>query len=221
MSQPVNKISKNIYNLRKSRNLNQDEVAKFLGCSRATVTNYENGRRTPDYNVLIKIANFYNVSTDYILGVEKELSTNDPEKKIACRYTGLSQNSIDILHELNTLEFPECRDVIQTIDTLLVYERWEKNRNGSYFHNLSCSVLTLISNYLKIYIKRNEYVAVDKVGNVYSNHNDNGEEIVFGYDYTTINRAAIINGVMTQIQIALNKIKHKAGEQNGNNTEKE
>lgn len=46
----------------------QEEVAKLLGISRARYSHYENGVRQPDFNTLEQIANFYNVTTDYLLG---------------------------------------------------------------------------------------------------------------------------------------------------------
>lgn len=46
----------------------QEEVAKLLGISRARYSHYENGVRQPDFNTLEQLANFYNVSTDYLLG---------------------------------------------------------------------------------------------------------------------------------------------------------
>ena len=54
---------------RKENNYTQEEIADLLKCSRATITNYENGRRSPDYESLVILAKKYNVTTDYLLGV--------------------------------------------------------------------------------------------------------------------------------------------------------
>ncbi|MCI6027520.1 MAG: helix-turn-helix transcriptional regulator [Oscillospiraceae bacterium] len=54
--------------LRERENLSQIEVAKLLNVAPNTLSQYENGRRDPDTNTLIRIANFYNVSLDYLLG---------------------------------------------------------------------------------------------------------------------------------------------------------
>lgn len=53
--------------LRKERGLLQKEVANYLNVTVATVSNYEKGVHTPDLNTLIKLADFFNVSTDYLL----------------------------------------------------------------------------------------------------------------------------------------------------------
>lgn len=51
----------------------QEEVAKDLDISRARYSHYENGRSEPDNEMLQKMASYYNVSTDYLLG-----TTDDP-----------------------------------------------------------------------------------------------------------------------------------------------
>ena len=53
--------------LRRERGLLQKEVAKHLNMTVATVSNYEKGVHLPDLNTLIKLADFYDVSTDYLL----------------------------------------------------------------------------------------------------------------------------------------------------------
>lgn len=54
--------------LRKSNNLTQDMLAKKLGLSRSAIGMYEKGSREPDYEILEKIADFFNVDIDYLLG---------------------------------------------------------------------------------------------------------------------------------------------------------
>lgn len=54
--------------LREERKITQKELAKYLGVSDRSVGYYENGKRTPPPDMLEKIADFYNVSVDYLLG---------------------------------------------------------------------------------------------------------------------------------------------------------
>lgn len=54
--------------LRESKKLTQQELADKLNLSRVRYNNYETGKRNPDYEVLQLIANFYDVSIDYLLG---------------------------------------------------------------------------------------------------------------------------------------------------------
>lgn len=53
--------------LRKSRNLSQVDVAKGLGVSKQTVSNWENNNILPSIEMLIKISKVFSVSTDYLL----------------------------------------------------------------------------------------------------------------------------------------------------------
>ena len=54
--------------LRTSAGLTQVEMARKLGISRSTIGMYETGAREPDFETLEKIADFFNVDTDYLLG---------------------------------------------------------------------------------------------------------------------------------------------------------
>ena len=56
--------------LRKERKLTQKEVAEALGLSRQTVSNWEKGDSEPSIGIIAKIASFFEVSTDYLLGHE-------------------------------------------------------------------------------------------------------------------------------------------------------
>jgi transcriptional regulator with XRE-family HTH domain len=54
--------------LRTAKKLTQDQLAGRLDLTRAAVSSYENGVRTPSYELLTTIAGIFNVSTDYLLG---------------------------------------------------------------------------------------------------------------------------------------------------------
>lgn len=61
-------VGKRIAQLRKERNLTQEELAKVLGVSRGAVSMWEIDQRTPDPPILQQIANYFGVSVDYLLG---------------------------------------------------------------------------------------------------------------------------------------------------------
>ncbi len=54
--------------LRKESGLTQDEFSKQTGIGRSAVGMYEAGKRAPNYETLSKVARFFHVSTDYLLG---------------------------------------------------------------------------------------------------------------------------------------------------------
>ena len=55
--------------LREDTDLNQMQVAKFLGMSQTGYSKYETGENDIPTQVLIKLARFYKTTTDYILGI--------------------------------------------------------------------------------------------------------------------------------------------------------
>ncbi|WP_270638150.1 helix-turn-helix domain-containing protein [Limosilactobacillus mucosae] len=61
-------IGNRIKELRKSKKMSQSELGKFIGVSQTTVTAWENGRAEPSSSYVAKLATFFNVSTDYLLG---------------------------------------------------------------------------------------------------------------------------------------------------------
>lgn len=79
-------------NLRKKSGLLQSEVAKKLNVSTSTIGMYEQGRSKPDDEMITKLANMFNVSTDYLL--DNDLNnidvSNDNKKLVQSLVDGLS-----------------------------------------------------------------------------------------------------------------------------------
>ncbi|MFB0637471.1 helix-turn-helix domain-containing protein [Bacillus rugosus] len=87
-------LSDRLVELRKSKKLTQQGLADKLKITRSSLSQYEIGNRQPDYETLKKIADFFEVTTDYLLGysntkpvVEEEKTpynvTDDPDLQIA------------------------------------------------------------------------------------------------------------------------------------------
>ncbi len=71
-------IGNRITELRKAKKWSQDELAKKVGSSRVMIGNYKRSSNTPSIDVLLKIANEFDVSVDFLIG-EGQLSTYDKE----------------------------------------------------------------------------------------------------------------------------------------------
>ncbi len=67
--------------LRLDNKLKQKDVAKFLNVSIATISHYESGVNMPDLETLVKLANFYGVSVDYLLGRIRIVYKNTPVRR--------------------------------------------------------------------------------------------------------------------------------------------
>ena len=65
-----------IKSLRMCKGLNQVEMAKIFGVTKQSVSNWENENIMPSIDMLIKIAKFFSVSTDYILGLSEKHALN-------------------------------------------------------------------------------------------------------------------------------------------------
>lgn len=57
--------------LREDSDIKQKEIAEYLHIKQNTYSQYENGQRQLPVDILIKLSYFYNVSTDYILGLSE------------------------------------------------------------------------------------------------------------------------------------------------------
>lgn len=80
----MNKLSKNLKQLRSQCQLGQKELAAALHCSVPAVSGYETGRNEPNLNMLISIARFYGVSTDYLLGLT-DLPNPSSKPRLICK----------------------------------------------------------------------------------------------------------------------------------------
>ena len=69
-------LNENIKSLRLSYNLSQVELASALGVSKQCISNWENDYIQPSVEMLIKIAKYFNVTTDYLLGLTGDNTVN-------------------------------------------------------------------------------------------------------------------------------------------------
>ena len=95
----TNVFSERLKELRGERTL--QEVANEIGITRVALGYYEKGERKPDIEILYRIADFYKVSSDYLIGISN-VKTQDTEIKGIALKTGLSEKSIEkICNALN------------------------------------------------------------------------------------------------------------------------
>lgn len=115
-------ISEILKNLRQEDGLTQNQLAKNIGIGQSTIVGYERGDREPTASNLIKYANYFNVSMDYLVGRTDELgamiaspatqSLSDREKHVLAlfrkmsfaeqnRYIGFGEGLLDITGNTN------------------------------------------------------------------------------------------------------------------------
>ena len=64
-------LNENIKSLRLARGINQVELAKVLGVTKQTISNWENNNIQPSIEMLVSLADYFGTSTDYLLGRNK------------------------------------------------------------------------------------------------------------------------------------------------------
>lgn len=83
--QGVIRIENKLQYLRELHDMKQQEVADALGVSRSTYANYESGRRAPDINILMHLADIYGISLDELTGHKVKQANRIPLTSQALR----------------------------------------------------------------------------------------------------------------------------------------
>ena len=72
-----------IRDLREDRDLRQSDLAEAVGIDQRTISNYETGKSNPDSDALIRLADFFGVSIDYLVGrVQQDFYFSQGRKKV-------------------------------------------------------------------------------------------------------------------------------------------
>lgn len=100
---------KHLKELRSEANWTQQEVADRLGISRANYSHVENNRNEPDNELLVKLANLYEVSTDYLLG-----KTNIKDKTGSIKEAEINDDQVIMTFDGKPIP-PEDLDLIKRL----------------------------------------------------------------------------------------------------------
>lgn len=74
-------VGKRLRELRKKKNMTMKELGQKLSLAESTISGYENETRKPDLEILNKIADFFEVSVDYLMGRTEKSSVLDDEEQ--------------------------------------------------------------------------------------------------------------------------------------------
>lgn len=101
-----------ITQLREEAKLTQEELADKIGITRAALSHYEKNRREPDYETLKKFADFFNVSTDWLLG-------RSPFPKEELEKRGITKIDLTEEAEKRGLTPEEVIEILDSFDALM------------------------------------------------------------------------------------------------------
>lgn len=75
------RIGKNIVRLRREKKITQEQLAAFIGVTKASVSKWETGQTTPDILLLPQLAAYFDVTVDALIGYCPQLSKEQIEKR--------------------------------------------------------------------------------------------------------------------------------------------
>jgi len=96
------------------RNVNkttQEDLAKYLGVSRPTIAGYETKGKQPSFESLFKIADYFNVSIDYLLG---KTDIKEPADDV------IEKKELDVFKQIHNLSFESQKDLKKYMELLKI-----------------------------------------------------------------------------------------------------
>lgn len=104
--------------LRADRQYTQEQMAKYIGVSRSTYANYETGKRTPDYDILLKISDTLQCSLDMLFGRNTETTdSTDREESTGKKGIGIGVQDFRKLREWNSYYVDKSAFIIAFMDS--------------------------------------------------------------------------------------------------------
>ncbi|MGF0096419.1 helix-turn-helix domain-containing protein [Peptoniphilus sp. SGI.035] len=115
--------------LRMKNNLSQLELSKILNISNVTLSQYENGVRKPDINTISEFADYFNVTTDYLLGrssnPNQSIKTNSKAEELEEDFP----EGISVLYRANKNLTPEQKEVMLRMIKASFFEEKDKDKD--------------------------------------------------------------------------------------------
>ena len=117
----MSKFSIRLIELRNGTGLTQAELARKLDMSRSTLGMYETAKREPDIETLERIADFFNVDMDYLLG-----NTNKTTMLIERKELPLNDSERSFLDSFRRLDDTDQARILERIEVLLEADKYKE-----------------------------------------------------------------------------------------------
>lgn len=114
-------LGQRIYELRKNKGISQEELANVLNVSRQSISKWESNNSTPDLERVIEISRYFNVTTDYLLKGEGNITPNHNQDLHLTLATGINIISLIITIFLWGAYQKEVYNLIGIIGPLVSY----------------------------------------------------------------------------------------------------
>lgn len=139
-------------NLLKARNITHTSLASHLNISRQSISQYCDGSTQPNIETIIKIAEFFNVSTDFLFGLS-DVESTDPATQSLCESLGLSEIAVNYLRQDSNISKVINFLVNQHSISCQSWADWEQDASGD---DVIFSILDLLNDFLSICDSRND-----------------------------------------------------------------
>ena len=110
-------FSERLKALRAERGWSQQEVADKVGLNKMTISQYENAKKKPSFEMIIALANIFNVDMNYLLGFSDKVdrpSGNDSNNPYINKYLAVSLKEIDLV-EAYRKAGPETKAAVNAV----------------------------------------------------------------------------------------------------------
>jgi len=104
----MSKFPERLKDLRKTRGINQTELSAYLNYGYTAIANYESGRNEPAIDTLSKIAEYFDVTVDYLIGKE-----DDPK-----RMDGISKPEAELIMSFRTMDNEDKKILLEMAKSL-------------------------------------------------------------------------------------------------------
>ena len=112
-------LGSNIKKLRLEKGMTGEEFGSVFNVTKATISNWESGKRDPDSDTVIKLAEYFNVTTDYLLGNSNIKNMKSKPKGVKIPVLGRVQAGVPIEAVTDIIDYEEITE--------------ELNRTGDFF----------------------------------------------------------------------------------------
>lgn len=104
----------NLKALREAKKITQSKLGEYLGAKKSAISLWESGKRQPDQETLVRIANFFNVTVDYLLGRDSTPASVPAQEKSPANDPLTEQ----IMAKARTMNEEELRQLLRIMDAV-------------------------------------------------------------------------------------------------------
>ena len=114
-------IGEKIKELRKNSKITQEQLGNAIGVSKMAISYFEKGKKSPGRESLEKIADYFDVTTDYLLGRSEDPELNEEDDKV------VSEEGKNIMSLIESLPEDERKKAWEQLEMYVTYMQNKKN----------------------------------------------------------------------------------------------